>query len=156
MMLSISIIEDMQAQAVSLVGVLLNVRSAGRCSAKRMSSRSGASGACMICREVKRNEAIISISYHCFVVCHGESGGFSYLQCYSSFCYPGNCLWNSSYPGSISSYPHVGTHMTREEKILKLKEDLRARAREKFPNDEERQNRYVWGTISKIKERMKQ
>jgi len=46
--------------------------------------------------------------------------------------------------------------MTREEKILKLKEDLRARAREKFPNDEERQNRYVWGTISKIKERMKQ
>lgn len=48
-----------------------------------------------------------------------------------------------------------GTEMTKEEKILKLKEDLKRRAREKFPNDEERQNRYVYGTLNKVKERMK-
>ncbi len=45
--------------------------------------------------------------------------------------------------------------MTREEKILKLKEDLRARAAKKFPHDQIRQDRYVWGTIRKVEERMK-
>lgn len=45
--------------------------------------------------------------------------------------------------------------MSREEKILALKEKLYARAREKFPNDEDRQNRYVWGTINKVKKHMK-
>lgn len=44
--------------------------------------------------------------------------------------------------------------MTREEKILKLKESLKARAAKKFPGNEERQNRYVWGTINKVKEKM--
>lgn len=43
----------------------------------------------------------------------------------------------------------------REAEILKLKEDLKRRAREKFPDDPERQNRYVWGTLNKIKERSK-
>lgn len=46
--------------------------------------------------------------------------------------------------------------MTREEKILKLKEELRARAAKKFPSNEKRQNAYVWGTINKVKERMGQ
>ncbi len=45
--------------------------------------------------------------------------------------------------------------MTREEKILQLKEELKARAKKKFPGDEERQNAYIWGTINTVKERMK-
>lgn len=44
--------------------------------------------------------------------------------------------------------------MSREEKILKLKEKLKARASEKFPGDLERQNAYIWGTINKVKERL--
>jgi hypothetical protein len=44
--------------------------------------------------------------------------------------------------------------MTKEEKILKLKEELRARARKKFPTDEKRQNAYIWGTIRKVKEKL--
>ena len=42
-----------------------------------------------------------------------------------------------------------------EAKVLAIKADLRRRATEKFPNDEKRQNAYVWGTIQKIKERAK-
>lgn len=42
-----------------------------------------------------------------------------------------------------------------EERILAIKEKLYATARKKFPNDEERQNAYVWGTINKIKQHMK-
>lgn len=44
---------------------------------------------------------------------------------------------------------------SKEEKILAIKEELKARARAKFPDDEARQNRYVYGTINHIKERMK-
>ena len=44
--------------------------------------------------------------------------------------------------------------MTKEEKILQLKERLWARARKKFPNDEERQRAYVYGTINKVKEHL--
>jgi len=42
-----------------------------------------------------------------------------------------------------------------EERILAIKEKLWATARKKFPNDAERQNRYVWGTINNIKNHMK-
>lgn len=44
--------------------------------------------------------------------------------------------------------------MTREEKILALKEELKARARKKWPEDPEHQNRYIYGTINKVKEKM--
>jgi hypothetical protein len=37
-----------------------------------------------------------------------------------------------------------------EEKILKLKENLRKRAKKKFPGNEERQERYVWGTLHNL------
>ena len=40
-----------------------------------------------------------------------------------------------------------------EAKILAIKADLKRRASEKFPNDEKRQNAYVWGTINRIKDR---
>lgn len=43
--------------------------------------------------------------------------------------------------------------MTKEEKILKIKEELKARAARKFPGNEERQNAYVYGTINHIKEK---
>jgi hypothetical protein len=46
--------------------------------------------------------------------------------------------------------------MTREEKILSIKQHLRTEAAKKFPGDEERQNRYVWGTITNIKKRLKE
>lgn len=41
-----------------------------------------------------------------------------------------------------------------EQKILAIKADLRRRAAEKFPHDEQRQNAYVWGTIRRIKEKL--
>ena len=44
--------------------------------------------------------------------------------------------------------------MSKEEKILALKEELKARARKKWPEDLDRQNRYVYGTINKVKESM--
>lgn len=40
-----------------------------------------------------------------------------------------------------------------EEKLLQLKARLKRHAAEKFPGDEERQNAYVWGTITTIKAR---
>jgi len=40
-----------------------------------------------------------------------------------------------------------------EEDIKKLKEELFARARKKFPGDEERQRAYVFSVIRKVKER---
>lgn len=43
---------------------------------------------------------------------------------------------------------------TREEKIKALKEKLSARAARKFPGDTDRQKRYIWGTINKVKENM--
>jgi hypothetical protein len=43
--------------------------------------------------------------------------------------------------------------VTREEKILKIKEELKRRARKRWPNDEEHQNRYVYGTLNNIKAR---
>lgn len=42
-----------------------------------------------------------------------------------------------------------------EAKVLAIKADLKKRAAEKWPGDEKRQNRYIWGTIQKIKERAK-
>lgn len=44
--------------------------------------------------------------------------------------------------------------MTREEKLLAIKRKLKKTATEKFPGDEERQNRYVYKTLNTIKERM--
>jgi len=44
--------------------------------------------------------------------------------------------------------------MTREEKIVALKQALWKRARRKFPNDEARQRAYVYGTITKVKEHL--
>lgn len=44
--------------------------------------------------------------------------------------------------------------MTHEEKLLEIKEKLRAKARELHPDDEEAQNAYVFGTLRKIKEAM--
>lgn len=41
-----------------------------------------------------------------------------------------------------------------EQKILKIKEELKRRARARWPNDKAHQNRYVWGTINHIKEKM--
>jgi hypothetical protein len=38
-----------------------------------------------------------------------------------------------------------------EEDIHKIKARLRATAIKKFPNNKERQDRYVWGTIQRIK-----
>jgi hypothetical protein len=38
-----------------------------------------------------------------------------------------------------------------EETIHKIKVRLRATAEKKFPNDKERQERYMWGTIQRIK-----
>lgn len=43
--------------------------------------------------------------------------------------------------------------MPTEADILKIKEALKQEAREKFPNDEQRQQRYIWGTIQNIKKR---
>jgi len=45
--------------------------------------------------------------------------------------------------------------MTREERLLAIKERLRARAKKLHPDDSEAQNRYVFGTLHNIKERMK-
>jgi hypothetical protein len=42
-----------------------------------------------------------------------------------------------------------------EEKINQLKEELFARARKKFPGDEERQRAYVFSVIRKVKEHAK-
>ncbi len=44
--------------------------------------------------------------------------------------------------------------MTKEQKLLALKRKLRKTAEEKFPGDKERQQRYIWGTYNKVKERM--
>lgn len=41
--------------------------------------------------------------------------------------------------------------MATEAEIKALKEELITRARRKFPGDKRRQDRYVWGTIQKIK-----
>lgn len=38
-----------------------------------------------------------------------------------------------------------------EEQLLLIKAKLKARAAQKFPGDEKRQKRYIWGTINKIK-----
>jgi hypothetical protein len=38
-----------------------------------------------------------------------------------------------------------------EQQILALKEELKARAARKFPDDKERQNAYIWGTLNKVK-----
>jgi len=43
---------------------------------------------------------------------------------------------------------------SREEKILAIKEELKRRAAARWPGDEAHQNRYVYGTINHIKERM--
>lgn len=37
-----------------------------------------------------------------------------------------------------------------EAKILAIKADLRRRAAQKFPDNERRQNAYIWGTIRRI------
>lgn len=42
-----------------------------------------------------------------------------------------------------------------EAKILAIKEQLKATARKRWPDDIKHQNRYVWGTIHNIKESMK-
>lgn len=44
--------------------------------------------------------------------------------------------------------------MTKEEKILGIKEGLKARAKKLYPNDEKGQNRYIFGTLNKIKEKL--
>lgn len=41
-----------------------------------------------------------------------------------------------------------------EEEILNLKKELWARAKKRWPDDKEHQNRYVFGTLNKIKEKM--
>ncbi len=38
-----------------------------------------------------------------------------------------------------------------ETAILKVKERLKSEAARKFPDDKERQNRYIWGTINRLK-----
>ncbi len=45
--------------------------------------------------------------------------------------------------------------MTKEERLLAIKEKLKARAKKLHPDDSEAQNRYVFGTLHNIKERMK-
>ncbi len=45
--------------------------------------------------------------------------------------------------------------MTKEERLIAIKARLQATAVRRWPDDPERQNRYVWGTINKLKERMK-
>lgn len=45
--------------------------------------------------------------------------------------------------------------MVTEADILTIKEHLKKEARKKFPEDKERQERYIWGTINHIKERIK-
>lgn len=41
--------------------------------------------------------------------------------------------------------------MPSEEKVKKLKGKLIAEAKDKFPDDKDRQDRYVWGTIQRLK-----
>lgn len=42
----------------------------------------------------------------------------------------------------------------KEATILHIKEHLRSEARKKFPDNKQRQDAYVWGTINRIKERI--
>lgn len=42
-----------------------------------------------------------------------------------------------------------------EEQILKMKEGLKARAAKLYPDNQDRQNRYIFGTLNKIKESQK-
>jgi len=38
---------------------------------------------------------------------------------------------------------------------VKLEKELKAKARQKFPKDKERQNAYVYGTLAKVKKKTK-
>jgi len=42
-----------------------------------------------------------------------------------------------------------------EERLLALKARLRKTAERRWPGDKEHQDRYVWGTIQKLKEKLK-